>query len=80
MFQDIKYQVVPSELNDQINGDNEECSYLNKIRQLTEQSKVWLCVVGRNCCIKRKAMFLLAAEERERGMQRKMSWPWFSGR
>ena len=25
-----------------------KCSYLNKIKQLTEQNKVWLCVVGRN--------------------------------
>lgn len=57
-----------------------KCSYLKKIKQLTEQSKVWLYAVGRNCCIKRKAMFLLAAGERERGMQREMSWPWFSGR
>lgn len=47
-----------------------KCSYLNKIKQLTEQSKVWLCVVGRNWCIKRKAVFLLAAGERERGIQR----------
>lgn len=41
----------------------ERCSYLNKIKQLTGQSKICLCVVGRNWCIRIKAVFLLAAGE-----------------
>lgn len=45
-------------------------SYLNEIKQLTGQSKIGLCVVGRNWCIRIKTMFLLAAGEMERNMQR----------
>ena len=48
----------------------EMCSYPNETKQLTGQSKICLCVVGRNWCIRIKTMFLLAAGGTERSMKR----------